>query len=146
MTVCGAGDPSIKQGIAIYLYAANQSMTTESFFNSDGDMLIVPWEGEHFVTTEFGKLTVRPREILVVPRGVKFSVELKTPIRGYVCEVFKGHFKLPDLGPIGANGLANPRDFQIPVAFYENTETEHTVSIPPPLDYQQVLGQILHLH
>lgn len=79
--------------------------------------------------TEFGKLTVKPREILVIPRGVKFSVELTKPIRGYICEVFKGHFKLPDLGPIGANGLANARDFEIPTACYENTEDEHTVHI-----------------
>lgn len=108
-------------------------MTNSSFFSSDGDFLIgillmlliislVPFEGEMFIITEFGKLTLKPREILVIPRGIKFSVELKAPIRGYICEVFKGHFKIPDLGPIGANGLANPRDFLIPSAFYENTE------------------------
>lgn len=82
-----------------------------------------------FIITEFGKLTLKPREILVVPRGIKFSVELKAPIRGYICEVFKGHFKIPDLGPIGANGLANPRDFLIPTAFYENTENTHIVKL-----------------
>lgn len=95
-------------------------MKNESFFNSDGDFLIgnkynlnilVPFEGEMLITTEMGKLTVKPREIVVIPRGIKYSVELTKPIRGYICEVFKGHFKLPDLGPIGANGLANPRDF-----------------------------------
>ncbi|CAD8062392.1 unnamed protein product [Paramecium sonneborni] len=127
VTVCGAGDPSIKQGIAIYLYAANKSMTNSSMFNSDGDFLIVPWEGEMLITTEMGKLTVKPREICVIPRGIKFSVEMTKPIRGYICEVFKGHFKIPDLGPIGANGLANPRDFLVPVAFYENTEEEFQI-------------------
>lgn len=87
----------------------------------------VPWEGEHFITTEFGKLIVKPREIVVIPRGVKFSIEVASSIRGYMVETFKGHFKLPDLGPIGANGLANPRDFQTPVAWYENTEGNYTV-------------------
>ena len=74
----------------------------------------VPWEGDHYIKTEFGKLTLKPREIAVIPRGIKFSVDLNEksdPIRGYICEIFKGHFKLPDLGPIGANGLANARDF-----------------------------------
>lgn len=110
-------------------------MTNTSMFNSDGDFLIgnyvynfvVPYEGEMLITTEMGKLTVKAREICVIPRGIKFSVELTKPIRGYICEVFKGHFKIPDLGPIGANGLANPRDFLVPVAFYENTEQEFTI-------------------
>lgn len=100
----------------------------------------MPWEGEHFITTEFGKLTLKPREILVMPRGVKFSVELTKPIRGYICEVFKGHFKLPDLGPIGANGLANPRDFEIPVAFYENNETDHIVIIYISNNYRLLIS------
>lgn len=89
-------------------------MQNESFFSSDGDFLIVPWEGDHYIKTEFGKLTLKPREIAVIPRGIKFSVDLNEksdPIRGYICEIYKGHFKLPDLGPIGANGLANARDF-----------------------------------
>jgi len=105
--------------MAIYLYAANTSMINKSFFSSDGDFLIskflynylVPCEGVHYFTTEFGKLTVNPQEIIVIPRGVKFTVECNTPIKGYIAEVFKGHFRIPDLGPIGANGLANPRDF-----------------------------------
>lgn len=81
------------------------------FYSSDGDMLIVPQEGTLFITTELGKLTVAQREICVIPRGIKFSVDIEKNSRGYVCEVFKGHFKLPDLGPIGSNGLANARDF-----------------------------------
>ena len=94
-------------------------MKNTSFFSSDGDFLFgkeflrfeVPFEGVHYFTTEFGLLTVKPREIIVIPRGIKFTLECTTPIRGYIAEVFKGHFKLPELGPIGANGLANPRDF-----------------------------------
>jgi len=82
-----------------------------SFFSSDGDFLFVPWSGTHYVTTELGKLVVKPREIFVIPRGIKFSIDCIEPIRGYIVEVFGGHFKIPDLGPIGSNGLANPRDF-----------------------------------
>ncbi len=98
-----------------------------------------------FILTECGKLTLNPREILVMPRGIKFTVEVKGPIRGYICEVFKGHFKIPDLGPIGANGLANPRDFLIPTAFYENTESTHIVMEMKIklLVNQQILGEVL---
>jgi len=67
-------------------------------------------------------MTVKPKEIVVIQRGMKFAVEVNEKCRGYICEVYKGHFRLPDLGPIGANGLANPRDFEIPVAFYEKCE------------------------
>ena len=76
-------------------------------------------------------MTVKPREIVVIPRGIKFTVECTSSIRGYIAEVFKGHFKLPELGPLGSNGLANPRDFEVPVAYYENTESEHTVFNSP---------------
>ena len=112
-------------------------MVNQSFFSSDGDFLIgnfrvhnenkVPWNGVLYITTEMGKLTISPREIVVIPRGIKFSVECVEPIRGYIAEIFQGHFKLPDLGPIGANGLANPRDFETPIAYFENTETTYTV-------------------
>ncbi len=71
---------------------------------------------------------MKPREIVVIPRGVKFTVECEGPIQGYIAEIFKGHLRIPDLGPIGANGLANPRDFEIPVAYYENNEKTHRVS------------------
>ncbi|EGR28795.1 hypothetical protein IMG5_168310 [Ichthyophthirius multifiliis] len=125
ITVAGAGDPQLKQGIAIYLYAANKNMNNETFYNSDGDFLIVPQEGTLYITTEMGKMVVKQREICILPRGIKFSIDITQPSRGYVCEVFKGHFKIPDLGPIGANGLANPRDFECPIAFYENIEKEY---------------------
>ena len=84
--------------------------------------------GGLLLTTEFGKLEVAPGEVAVVQRGMRFSVELMDGVaRGYVLEPFQGHFVLPDLGPIGANGLANPRDFQSPVAWFEERETTYTV-------------------
>ena len=73
-------------------------MDNEVFYNSDGDFLIVPYEGTLYITTEMGKMCVSPREICLLPRGLKFSIDLNTSSKGYVCEVFKGHFKLPDLG------------------------------------------------
>jgi homogentisate 1,2-dioxygenase len=102
-------------------------MHNEAFFNSDGDFLIVPQEGTLYIATEFGKMTVSPKEICVIPRGIRFSVEVEGPVRGYISETFKGHFKIPDLGPIGANGLANPRDFLCPSAFYEKIEAKYKI-------------------
>lgn len=102
-------------------------MKREVFYSSDGDWLIVPQQGTLYITTEFGKMTIAPREICVIQRGIKFSVEITEPSRGYITEVFKGHFKLPDLGPIGANGLANPRDFKVPTACFENNEQTYTI-------------------
>ncbi|KAK9708506.1 hypothetical protein K7432_009588 [Basidiobolus ranarum] len=122
-TVCGAGDPSVKEGLAIHVYLANKSMVNTTFYNSDGDFLIVPQQGRLEIRTEFGYIDVDPNEICVIQRGIKFSVALPDgPSRGYVLEVFGSHFELPDLGPIGANGLANPRDFQTPVAAYEESQ------------------------
>ncbi|HEX6160150.1 MAG TPA: homogentisate 1,2-dioxygenase domain-containing protein, partial [Thermoanaerobaculia bacterium] len=73
--------------------------------------------------TELGHVEVKPGEIAVIPRGTKFRVELQgDDARGYLCENFGAPFRLPDLGPIGANGLANPRDFLSPVAAYEEVE------------------------
>ena len=110
-------------GIGIHLYAANQSMQDRFFYNADGEMLIVPELGGLRFRTELGVLEVAPGEICVIPRGVRFQVELLgTEARGYVCENYSAMFKLPDLGPIGANGLANPRDFQTPVAANEDRE------------------------
>lgn len=84
---------------------------------------VVPQQGVLDITTEFGKLRVAPNEIAVIQRGIRYSVNLPDgPSRGYILEVFGAHFELPDLGPIGANGLANPRDFQTPVAYYEEQD------------------------
>ena len=117
--ICIAGN----EGAAIYLYAANESMTNSYFYNADGDLLIVPQEGGLHLKTELGKLDIQPGEIAVIQRGIKFQVILKDKkARGYICENYGLPFRLPELGVIGANGLANPRDFQMPVAAYEIRE------------------------
>jgi len=121
-TMAGNGDVGQFAGVAIHLYAADRSMDRRAFQNSDGELLIVPQEGALRLTTEFGRLDVAPGQIGVVPRGVRFRVEVAGPSRGYVCENYGAAFRLPDLGPIGANGLANPRDFETPVAWYEDSD------------------------
>jgi homogentisate 1,2-dioxygenase len=97
-------------------------MEHEAFYSADGDFLIVPQAGSLSIKTELGRLVVNPKEIGVIPRGIKFAVDVSEPSRGYICEVFTGHYKIPDLGPIGANGLANPRDFCAPTAWFEDYE------------------------
>lgn len=121
-TVCGAGDPTVRHGCIIHIYACNKSMGDSAFQNSDGDFLIVPQQGVLDITTEYGRLRVGPNEICVVQSGMRFNVAVQGPTRGYILEVYDGHFILPNLGPIGANGLANPRDFLTPVAWYEDRE------------------------
>jgi len=122
MSIAGAGDPSLKTGCAVHVYCCNKSMINKAFNNSDGDMLIVPQQGALDIQTEFGWLYVPPGFIAVIQRGIRFSVNVDGPSRGYVLETYQGHFRLPDLGPIGANGLANPRDFETPVAAYEDRQ------------------------
>jgi homogentisate 1,2-dioxygenase len=95
-------------------------MKDKAFYSSDGDLLIVPQQGNLDITTEMGRLLVKPNQICVIQQGIRFSVNVTGPPRGYVLEVFNNHFVLPDLGPIGANGLANPRDFLTPVAWFED--------------------------
>ncbi|HEX8253870.1 MAG TPA: homogentisate 1,2-dioxygenase [Thermoanaerobaculia bacterium] len=110
-------------GIGIHLYAANRSMHGRFFYDADGELLIVPERGALRIATELGIVEVEPGEIAVIPRGTKFRVELRgDDARGYVCENYGANFRLPDLGPIGSNGLANPRDFLTPVAAYEELE------------------------
>ncbi|XP_049802217.1 homogentisate 1,2-dioxygenase [Schistocerca nitens] len=123
-TVCGAGDPRTRHGIAIHVYLCNKSMGNKCFYNSDGDFLLVPQQGVLYITTEFGKMTVSPNEICVIQQGMRFNVHVTKPSRGYILEVFDNHFQLPYLGPIGANGLANPRDFLTPVAWFEDRSVE----------------------
>jgi homogentisate 1,2-dioxygenase len=118
-TMAGNGDLTTHIGSAIHVYAANTSMTSTFFYNADGEMLIVPQLGSLRVFTEMGIIDVEPQEICVIPRGIKFRVEVSGPVRGYICENYGTPFRLPDLGPIGANGLAYPRDFLIPEAWYE---------------------------
>ncbi|XP_073944957.1 homogentisate 1,2-dioxygenase [Choristoneura fumiferana] len=121
-TVCGAGDARARHGLAIHVYLCNKSMDNSAFYSSDGDFLIVPQQGTLTITTEFGVMEVAPNEIAVIQLGMRFAVAVDGPSRGYILEVFDGHFKLPDLGPIGANGLANPRDFLTPVAKYHDED------------------------
>jgi homogentisate 1,2-dioxygenase len=121
-TMAGNGGASAG-GLGVHLYAANKDMDGRYFYDADGELLIVPQQGRLRIATELGVLEVEPQEIALVPRGLRFSVSLPDgEARGYVCENFGAMFKLPDLGPIGSNGLANPRDFQSPVAAYEDRE------------------------
>ncbi|MDP7344700.1 MAG: homogentisate 1,2-dioxygenase, partial [Alphaproteobacteria bacterium] len=115
-TMGATGDAAALGGIGIHVYAANRSMTDRFFSNSDGEMLFVPQDGRLVLSTEMGALVAAPGEIAVVPRGIKFHAELPDGAsRGYVAENYGAALRLPGLGPIGANGLANPRDFRYPV-------------------------------
>jgi homogentisate 1,2-dioxygenase len=123
VTMAGNGSAAAMSGCAIHLYAANRSMHDRFFYSADGELLIVPQAGRLAIATEMGRIDVEPSEIAVIPRGVRFSVALPdASARGYVCENFGALLRLPDLGPIGSNGLANPRDFLTPQAAYEDRE------------------------
>jgi homogentisate 1,2-dioxygenase len=122
VTMAGNGDPAAMTGCAIHIYAINRSMQ-RFFCDADGELLIVPQHGRLRIDTELGRIDVEPQEIAVVPRGVRFRVGLGDgAARGYVCENYGALLRLPDLGPIGSNGLANPRDFLTPHAWYEDRE------------------------
>ena len=119
-TLAANGDAEAQVGVAAHVYLATRSMAQRAFANADGEMLIVPQQGRITLVTEMGVLGVLPGEVAVLPRGVVFKVELPDgPARGYVCENYGAHFRLPELGPIGSNGLANARDFHAPVAAFE---------------------------
>jgi homogentisate 1,2-dioxygenase len=127
-TLAGNGDSDMHSGVAIHFYLANRSMKNRFFYNADGELLIVPQLGKLLIKTELGNLEVAPKEIVVIPRGIKFSVTLlDDEARGYICENYGAMLRLPDLGPIGANGLANPRDFLTPQAAFEDVEGEFQV-------------------
>ncbi len=114
---------AVNSACAVHVYAVNRSMETRFFSDADAELLIVPQQGRLELATEMGRLQIEPQEIAVIPRGVRFQVRLMDPqARGYVCENFGAALKLPDLGVIGSNGLANPRDFSTPVAAYEDRE------------------------
>nr|WP_295838550.1 homogentisate 1,2-dioxygenase [uncultured Azospirillum sp.] len=122
-TMGGNGGPQAQTGCGIHLYTANRSMQGRFFYDADGELLIVPQQGRLRLSTELGVLEVEPQEIALIPRGIRFRVELLDgTARGYVCENFGAPFRLPDLGPIGSNGLANPRDFLTPDAWYEDVD------------------------
>lgn len=122
-TVTTAGDAENQTGMAAHVVMVTRSMEDEYFFNSDGEYLIVAQHNSLRFCTEFGVIEIEPGEICLIPRGVIFRCELVSgPVRAYVCENYGGAFVLPDRGPIGANCLANPRDFLTPVAAYEDRE------------------------
>ncbi|HEY7807013.1 MAG TPA: homogentisate 1,2-dioxygenase [Croceibacterium sp.] len=127
ITYGGNGDVATGAGIGIHLYTANRSMERRVVQDSDGELLIVPQQGELHVTTELGRMDVSPGHVALIPRGLRFAVALDGPSRGYVCENYGAPFQLPDLGPIGSNGLANPRDFETPVAWFEDIEAEYEI-------------------
>ena len=125
VTLAGSGEPAAQSGIAVHIYRANRSMSNRVFSNADGELMFVPQQGSLLIFAELGKLEVGPGEIAVVPRGMKFKVLVSGPCRGYVCENYGPLFRLPELGPIGAQGLAQVRDFQTPLAAYEDKGRRH---------------------
>lgn len=119
-TLAANGDADAQAGVGSLVYLANKSMDKRAFVNADGELLIVPQQGRLVITTELGVLDLKPGEIAVLPRGIVFKVAVPDgPSRGYVCENYGAQFRLPELGPIGSNGLANARDFLAPVAAFE---------------------------
>jgi len=114
--------PEDLEGVAVYLYRAGKSMERRIFIDADGELLIIPQAGALHVLTEFGRMNVPPGTVALVPRGVKFRVEVDGESRGYVAENHGLPLRLPELGPIGSNGLANPRDFETPVAWFEDKD------------------------
>ncbi|MCJ1448335.1 MAG: hypothetical protein MMC23_008850 [Stictis urceolatum] len=126
--VAGAGEPTMKQGIGIFIFAAGKAMDPHSaFYSADGDFLIVLQHGVLDIRTELGPILVRPNEICVIPRGIRYHVALPAgPVRGYILELYQGHFILPELGPIGSNCLANARDFQAPCASFTEDHSGST--------------------
>ena len=123
LTWAGNGHPDSQSGCGIHLFRANRSMTDRFFYNADGELLIVPQAGRLRIATELGVMEIEPQEIAVLPRGLRFAVTLPDGhARGYVLENFGAALRLPDLGPIGSNGLAQARDFLAPVAAFEDRE------------------------
>ncbi|MBY6224490.1 homogentisate 1,2-dioxygenase [Ferrimonas balearica] len=123
ITVALNGDAKAQLGMGIHVYCANTDMGNRVFYNADGEMLFIPQQGGLKAETELGILVVNPGEILVIPRGIKFRIApLDGPIRGYLCENYGAPFVLPERGPVGANGYANDRDFQYPVAWFEDRD------------------------
>jgi homogentisate 1,2-dioxygenase len=126
-TMAVNGDPDAQTGMAAHLYGASRSMHRRAFVNVDGELLIVPELGVLTITTELGVLEVAPGEVGLIPRGMVFRVAVDGPSRGYVCENYGAAFRLPELGPIGSNGLANPRDFLAPVAAFEADDGSYEI-------------------
>ncbi len=133
-----ARQPEDLEGVAVYLYRAGRNMDRRVFVDADGELLIIPQQGRIELLTELGRLEIAPGSIALVPRGIKFCVQLPDgEARGYVAENYGPPFRLPELGPIGANGLASPRDFETPVAWFEDRDEEVEV-------IQKYLGRLWH--
>ena len=129
-TVSTAGDVNTQVGMAAHVYLVNESMRDEYFYSADSELLVVPQEGRLRFCTELGVIDIEPKEIVVLPRGLVYRVELiEGPARGFVCENYGQKFDLPNRGPIGANCLANPRDFKTPVAHFEDHEAPSRVIV-----------------
>jgi len=128
VTIAGNGSVETQTGMAVHLYAASKSMDRRFFYDADGELLIVPQDGALVLRTEFGIIDVKPGEIAVVPRGIKFAVDVTAAgARGYICENYGALLRLPDLGLIGSNGLASPRDFLTPVASFEEAKGDFEI-------------------
>ncbi len=128
-TLAGNGSAEAGEGVSVHLYACNQAMGPRAFVSADGEMLIVPQEGRLALMTEFGALGVAPGEIALIPRGCRMRVDAEGPARGWVLENHGALLRLPELGPIGANGLASPRDFEAPHAAFEAADVPHQLVV-----------------
>ena len=129
-TMVTAGDVNTQTGMASHVYLVTESMKDDYFFSADGELLVVPQEGRLRFCTELGIIDVEPQEIAILPRGLVYRVEvLEGPCRGFVCENYGQKFQLPGRGPIGANCMANRRDFKTPVAAFEDREAPSTVTV-----------------
>lgn len=136
MPVLANGSPEALSGVVFMTYAANKNMGKRAFFNSDGELMILSAKGRLDIRTEMGRIALEPQQIAVIPRGLRFSVDLPDgSASGYIAENRGEPFRIPDLGPIGANGLANPRDFETPVAWYEDETGEYEI-------IQKYMGQM----
>lgn len=125
-----AGDVNTQVGMATHVYLVTESMVDEYFFSADSELLVVPQQGRLRFCTELGIIDLEPKEIAIIPRGLVYRVEvLEGPCRGFVCENYGQKFQLPGRGPIGANCMANPRDFKCPVAAFEDREVKSRVVI-----------------
>ncbi len=125
VTFAANGDAAMQTGCGIHYYLANQSMQGRWFYDADGELLLVPQQGRLDAHTECGRLLAAPGDVLLIPRGMKFSVALPDgPSRGYVCENYGAPLRLPERGPVGSDGYANARDFQAPVAAYQDEDGE----------------------
>ena len=142
-TMTTAGDVNTQVGMASHIYLVTDSMVDDYFYSADSELLVVPQEGRLRFCTELGVIDIEPKEIAILPRGLVYRVEvLEGPCRGFVCENYGQTFELPARGPIGANGMANPRDFKAPVAAFEDREVRSTVTVKWCGQFHQtVIGQ-----